>query len=187
LRVLERKEVRRVGSNQYVPADCRVIAATSRSLRADVNARKFRADLFYRLAVVQVRLPPLRERLEDLPQLVDAFSGELGSDILRSPELLGHLDRHSWPGNVRELRNYLERCVALGEVAPLAPAEAPGDPSIDPQQPIRTQREQWIRHFERRYLEELLRVHDGNVSAAARGAGMDRPSFYRLLWKHGLR
>ena len=188
LRALESKEVRRVGANQYIPVDCRVIAATCRSLRADVNVQKFRADLFYRIAVVQVRLPPLRERLDDLPQLVEAFAADLGSDLLRAPELLAHLQRHSWPGNVRELRNYLERCVALGEVAPLAAESAPRtEPSVDPQKPLRQQREQWITQFERRYLEELLALHDGNVSAAARGAGMDRPSFYRLLWKHGLR
>src|SRR5262249_26549255 len=119
LRVLERREVKRVGGNRYRPVDVRVIAATNRSLRAEVNEKRFRSDLYYRPAALEIRLPPLRERAEDLPLLVETLLVRLGASELpdaawlRTPEHLADLARHAWPGNVRELRNYLERCVAL--------------------------------------------------------------------------
>jgi len=198
LRALERKEVKRVGSNRWISVDCRVIAATSRSLRVEVNERRFRSDLYYRLAVVEVRTPSLRERPEDLPVLVEHFLSQVGvrdhgeAARLRTPEQRAHLERHGWPGNVRELRNYVERCVALGELPPLPrdgddAGPGHGVPRIDTSVPLRTAREHWLEHFERRYLEEVLESCGGNVSAAARRAGMDRPSFYRLLWRTGLR
>ncbi len=193
LRVLERKEIKRVGANRYQPVDCRLIAATSRNLRAEVNERRFRADLYYRLAVVPVRTPALRDRREDLGLLVEHFLGQLGAAegpeaaTLRGPDLRAHLERHAWPGNVRELRNYVERCVALGEVATVATEATPdSDATIDVAQPLRVARDRCLRRFERQYLEELLRT-ERNISAAARHAGVDRPSFYRLLWRHGLR
>jgi DNA-binding NtrC family response regulator len=192
LRVLERKMVKRVGANTYQPVDVRIIAATSRNLRAEVNERRFRADLYYRLAVVPVQAPPLRERREDVPLLVAHFRDQLGAgDVpaLTSPDFIAHLARHAWPGNVRELRNFIERCVALGEVS--APA-ASGDLQVDAAagvdlSPLRLARDRCLRRFERAYLVEMLRVCDDNVSEAARRAGVDRPSFYRLLWRHGLR
>jgi two-component system, NtrC family, response regulator GlrR len=197
LRVLERRDVKRVGSNRYAPVNVRVVAATNRNLRAEVNAKRFRSDLFYRLAVVQIRLPPLRERVEDLPALVEHLLATLGmadrpeAAPLRTPEFLADLARHDWPGNVRELRNYVERCLALHEQAPLGAdaldGDAPGGGTVDVTRPLRLARESWVRHFEKRYLEELLRRHDGNVSAAARAAAVDRIYFYRLLWKYGIR
>src|SRR6185312_11939410 len=111
-------EVRRVGTNNHVPVNVRLVAATNRSLRDQVAASKFRSDLYYRLAVVEVKLPPLRERLSDLPLLVDhivrgfgAVDAAAGARV-RTPDFLEALGRHTWPGNIRELRNYLERCVA---------------------------------------------------------------------------
>jgi two-component system, NtrC family, response regulator GlrR len=204
LRVLERREVRRIGRNQPQPIDVRVVAATNRDLREEVNARRFRSDLYYRLAVVEVRLPPLRERVEDLPLLVDHLLGELGAagrseaEALRTPAARAELARHPWPGNVRELRNYLERCLVLAERVPPAPASAAttadgaassaaAPAGVGADRPLRDARETWSREFERRYLEELLARHDGNVSQAARGAGVDRKYLYRLLWRHGLR
>jgi transcriptional regulator with PAS, ATPase and Fis domain len=198
LRVLERREVRRIGTNHYVPVNVRVVAATSRALRDQVNERKFRLDLYYRLAVVEVKLPPLRERLGDLPLLVDhilqGFGGvpEETARAVRSPEFLARLAEHDWPGNIRELRNYLERSVALGQ---LDPPRATSEISIPPSpesavsngRPLREAREAWVNAFEKRYLEELMRVSDNRVSVAARAAGVDRIYFYRLLWKHGLR
>src|SRR6476661_914091 len=124
LRVLERREVRRVGTNNHVPVNVRLIAATNRSLREQVAAHKFRSDLYYRLAVVEVKLPPLRERLPDLPALVEHIVRNLGTtdeqalEAVRSTGFLGALAEHTWPGNIRELRNYLERCVALHDFAP---------------------------------------------------------------------
>ena len=194
LRALERREVKRVGSNRYLPVDLRVVAASNRSLCAEVNARRFRSDLYYRLAVVTVRLPPLRERQDDLPLLVDCLLEGLGAasrpeaDGLRTPRFIAELARHHWPGNTRELRNYLERCLALRQQAPL-----PDDGSVrnvdtvNLLQPLKVAREAWNRSFERRYLEGVLGRHGGNISAAAREAGVDRMYFYRLLWRHGLR
>ena len=199
LRVLERREVRRVGTNNHLPVNVRLIAATNRSLREQVGASKFRSDLYYRLAVVEVKLPPLRERLADLPALVEHIVRNLGTvdddaqATVRSPGFLGALAEHSWPGNIRELRNYLERCLALHDFAPprgtggqAAPIPGP-ESAVNIGQPLREAREAWVSTFERRYLEELLRQHENRVSAAARAAGVDRIYFYRLLWKHGLR
>jgi two-component system response regulator GlrR len=196
LRVLERREVRRVGTNNHVPVNVRLIAATNRSLREQVAAHKFRSDLFYRLAVVEVKLPPLRERLPDLPLLVEHIVRNLGTidaqtvEVVKSIEFLSALARHNWPGNIRELRNYLERCVALRDyAAPKATDTISASPesAVNIGQPLREAREGWVSSFEKRYLEELLRVHENRVSAAARAAGVDRIYFYRLLWKHGLR
>jgi len=194
LRALERREVKRVGSNRYEPVDVRVVAATNRNLRAEVNARKFRSDLYYRLAVLEIRLPPLRERTADLQLLVEHVLTNLRATerpeaaSLRTQRFLTDLARHSWPGNIRELRNYVERCLALHEQTPLTPAaEDPGPPVIDENEPFRVARERWTRTFERRYLERILRSQRDNVTAAARAAGVDRISFYRLLWRHGLR
>ena len=103
---------------------------------------------------------------------------------LRSGDLLPELMRHAWPGNVRELRNYIEACIVRQEVATTAPSDAP---TIDVTQPLRVVREQWTRHVERRYLEQLLLVHNNNVSAAARAAGIDRVHLHRLLSRVGLR
>jgi DNA-binding NtrC family response regulator len=197
LRVLERREVRRVGTNNYVPVNVRLIAATNRSLRDQVAAAKFRSDLYYRLAVVEVKLPPLRERVSDLPLLVEHVTRNLGpiddqtATVIRSDEFLAALVHHSWPGNIRELRNYLERCVALRDFSPpqsFVTATSPSpEAAVNVGQPLREAREGWVSSFEKRYLEELLRVHENRVSAAARAAGVDRIYFYRLLWKHGLR
>jgi len=179
----------------------RVIAATNRALREQVAASKFRSDLYYRLAVVEVKLPPLRERLADLPLLVEHVVKHLGpldeqaALVLRSPSFLQQIAQHAWPGNIRELRNYLERCVALGDYSAPSGGTGSGPDSLLPSpesavtlgQPLREAREAWVSSFERRYLEELLRVHENRVSVAARAAAVDRIYFYRLLWKHGLR
>jgi two-component system, NtrC family, response regulator GlrR len=199
LRVLERRQVKRVGSTNYAKIDVRVIAATNKSLRAEVQARRFRSDLYYRLAVVQVKLPPLRERLADIPILVGHVLDSLGVDrstaaTLQSPEFLDRVTRYGWPGNVRQLRNYIERSVALGDAnLPPNPDTTPPETAepepnaIDIRQPLKLAREQCISNFERRYLEALLIQHNNNVTAAARAAEIDRIHFYRLLWKHGLR
>ncbi|HET9624475.1 MAG TPA: sigma 54-interacting transcriptional regulator [Kofleriaceae bacterium] len=190
LRALERREIQRIGSTQRVAVDVRIIAATNRNLRQEVNARRFRPDLYFRLAVLVVSLPPLRDRAADLPLIVDSLLDALApadsamARSLRSGELLPELLRHAWPGNVRELRNYVEACLVGHEPSAREP---PGEPAIDPTQPLRDVRERWVRHIERRYLEQLLVLHGNNVSAAARAAGIDRVHFHRLLAKVGLR
>jgi DNA-binding NtrC family response regulator len=194
LRALERREVKRVGAARHRRVDVRIVAATHRDLRAEVNARTFRSDLFYRLAVLDVRVPPLRERREDIPLLVEHFlttlaaADEEAAALLRSAGFQDELRHHSWPGNVRELRNYLERCLALHEHAPLVsePA-AETDAPIDLSRPLREVREAAARRVEHRYVVEVLRRHDGNVTAAARAAGVDRIHFYRILARQGLR
>ena len=197
LRLLERREVQRVGESRPVPVDVRVIAATSRNLRREVNAGRFRSDLYYRLAVIEIVMPPLRERLEDLPLLVESLlhrSGEANSPqagALRGPDFVSRLGRHDWPGNVRELRNYVESCLALADHAPppgdtAGPSHAAG-PTVDISLPLKSARERWVRWFERRYLEGLLGAHGDNVSAAARAAEVDRVYFHRLLRRVGLR
>jgi len=184
LRAIEERRIKPVGSNDWRPVDVRIVAATNRELRALVNSGRFRPDLYYRLAVLSVRLPPLRERTEDLPLLARAMLAQLGveeaqqTSLLTGP-LLVRLAAHEWPGNVRELRNHLERYVVLGETGD-APTALP---AIDMSAPYRAARDA----FERRYLSELLARHAGNVRAAAETAGLDRVSLYRLLWRHGLR
>jgi len=190
LRAIERREIQRIGSAQRIPTDVRIIAATNRNLRQEVNARRFRSDLYFRLAVLVVTLPPLRDRAPDLPLLVagildDLRAGESAmAAALRGGELLPELLRHGWPGNVRELRNYIEACLVRQDRA--APPST-DEPAIDVGLPLREVRERWLRHVERRYLEQLLVLHGNNVSAAARAAGIDRVHFYRLLWRHGLK
>src|SRR5262249_18512433 len=149
-----------------------------------------RSDLYYRLAVLEVRLPPLRERHEDLPLLVKSILDRLGASarpeaaLVRTEEFLASLGRHAWPGNIRQLRNYVERCLAMREPPPVVPVAPPiGARGPDVSLPLRAAKEA----LERAYLVEILRRHDDNVSAAARAAGVDRIHFYRLLWRHGLR
>jgi two-component system, NtrC family, response regulator GlrR len=200
LRVLERKEIKRVGAAKHHKVDVRVIAATNRRLHAEVNDQRFRSDLYYRLAVLEIRLPPLRERPEDLPLLVDHLLEQLGDDgpqvtRMREPDFLQELARHAWPGNVRELRNFLERCVALGET--LSPSAGPGpEPRaaaggaaepVDLSLPLKQARDRHQRAFEERYVRALMEAHGGNITAAARAAGVDRITLYRLLWRFGMR
>jgi DNA-binding NtrC family response regulator len=192
LRALERRETKRLGTTQPIQVDLRFIAATHRDLRAEVNAKRFRADLYYRLAVVEVRLPPLRERLDDLPLLVRHLStrldpsGRLGAARFFDDTFLADLAAHAWPGNVRELRNFLERALVLGD-AMIAPKTGDDASRVDATLPLRLARERWNDAFERAYLIEILAAHSGNVTAAAEAAGMHRTHFHRLLSKHGVR
>ncbi|MGN6110278.1 MAG: sigma 54-interacting transcriptional regulator [Kofleriaceae bacterium] len=192
LRAIDRREIQRIGSAQRIPVDVRIVAATNRNLKAEVNARRFRSDLYFRIAVLVVTMPPLRERTSDIPMLVEAILDELGdrespmARALRGGELLPELLRHAWPGNVRELRNYIEACIVRQESA-LAAATPSAAPTIDVTQPLRAVRDRWMRHVERLYLEQLLAAHGNNVSAAARAAGVDRVHLHRLLSRAGLR
>jgi two-component system, NtrC family, response regulator GlrR len=196
LRVLERREIRRLGSNAYRPVDVRVIAATHRDLRAGVNGETFRSDLYYRLAVLRVALPPLRARPGDIPALARHLVQQLGApaetmDRLLEPAFLGSLARAAWPGNVRELRNYLERSMVFDQPAPLADAsaviDAPPPRPLDLAVPYGVARARLLADFERAYAEALLQAHGGNLSAAARAGGVDRVHLWRLANRHGLK
>jgi len=196
LRVLEAREVKRVGTNAYLPVDVRIIAATNHDLRADVNGGRFRSDLYYRLAVVKIAVPPLRQRPEDIPAIVEKMVAALGVDArvrdsLKDPEFLAQLRAAAWPGNMRELRNHLERCAALQEV--LEPGlESEGIPdesplTFDHQVPYPEARRRAVDAFERRYVKGLLEFHKGKVSEAAESAKIDRVHLYRLIKRHHLK
>ncbi|GAB5543546.1 MAG: sigma 54-interacting transcriptional regulator [Sandaracinaceae bacterium] len=210
LRALETRAFRRVGGNQSTAVDIRVIAASKRNLKMEVERGKFREDLYFRLAVVPVELPPLRERLDDIPLLVGTLlariaegdaTGSTPTDI--SPETLDALRAHDWPGNIRELRNVLERAAYLSRAAghdevslgfvPLAGAAQPNvtkeirlAPDFEPGKSYRDTKSEWEALFEKQYVGWLLDQSDGNISAAARAADMDRKYLHKLARKHGL-
>jgi len=194
LRVLEKREVRRVGESTARRVDVRVIAATNRDLAAEVNRGAFREDLYFRLAVVQVELPPLRARREDIPTLVRHFVEQLvpGSPP-PSRQLLDRLAAKAWPGNVRELRNAVERTLALHGVS--APGEDPARISAVPGEllpsllelPYKEGFDRWVAHYERNYVQHALRLSGGSVSEAARRSGVTRRHIQRLMKRHGLR
>ena len=194
LRVLEARTVRRVGSNRHLPIDVRVIAATNRDLRAEVNAGRFRADLYYRLAVIKIVMPPLRQRPADLAELCRRIFTSLGASpeqadrLLSAPHLV-RLEQGAWPGNVRELRNYLERCLVFDDAPPLSvdmSGKGSGSP-VNPRLPFAEARQLSIDGFERDYVAALLGLHEGNVREAASAAGINRVYLYRLARKHGIR
>jgi len=190
LRAIEAREIRRVGETKARKVNVRVIAATNRDLEREVNKGRFREDLYFRLAVVSVRVPPLRERIEDLPILIRRFlagcSVTDNSDLF-SPRVLAELSTHDWPGNVRELRNYVERAIVLREpvFAPQRSLFAPG--AVDTRLPFKLAKDAVVDAFERNYVTALLEEAAGNVSKAARHGGMDRMYLHRLIQKHGLR
>jgi DNA-binding NtrC family response regulator len=192
LGVLERRRFRRVGGSQEIELDARVIAATNRDLRAEVNNNRFRHDLYHRLAVVVLRLPPLRERREDIMPLVEHFARELGAtealEHVFGAETLARWVRHPWPGNVRELRNAVEAALVVGPHAYTDHAlESPSTTTGGPLPPYKDARASIVRDFERDYLTRLLADANGNVSQAARAAKMDRSHLIDLLHRHGLK
>jgi DNA-binding NtrC family response regulator len=191
LRALEGREIRRVGETRARKVDVRVVAATNRLLDREVNHGRFREDLYFRLSVVTVRVPPLRERIEDLELLVPAILEGLGaraSAHLFGPEIFAEMRRHDWPGNVRELRNFVERAVVLQGARIDAPAALHDGPAaIDLERSFRDGKEDVIAAHERRYLDALLTWAGGNVTKAARKARIDRMSLYRLMQRHGVK
>ena len=201
LRVLEAQTVQPVGADRPVGVDTRVVAATHRDLSRMVAAKEFRFDLFYRLAVVHVALPPLRERLEDLPHLIATFYRHRGAET--GPidgDNLERMRRHAWPGNVRELRNVLERAWALSGPAGAQAAKFRDlrlwlDPNaaqpqlsevVDTALPFKEAKERWNDHFERRYVAMVFTTNASNVTRAAEHAGLSRRHFRELLYKHGI-
>jgi DNA-binding NtrC family response regulator len=180
LRVLEARTVRRIGSNQQRPVDVRVISASHRDLRREVNQKRFRADLFYRLNVLRIAVPSLRERTGDIELLASHFWRTFRSDA--PPEaLLRHLASHHWPGNVRELRNAVERAAVLGW-KPQQPASAVL-PVLSTYQQAK-QRALW--DWERTWVEQLLSANSFNLSRSARVAKMGRTNLRELARKHGI-
>ncbi len=196
LRVLETFEVRRVGANTSRQVDVRVVAATNRSLARSINLGTFRDDLYYRLAVVEIELPPLRARPEDIPLLAEVFYRRYaGENEKPPPELLASLSSRAWPGNVRELRNFIERSVSLGYSSSSPPAtaprraeaEAPAEALVPVHLPLKDARAAWTEQFELLYVRALLAKTGGNVTRAAELAGINRRSLQRLIASLGIR
>jgi DNA-binding NtrC family response regulator len=194
LRVLDKKAVRRVGANIYDKVDVRIVAATNRDLRTHIAAKQFREDLYYRLAVIRVTLPALRERGGDIPFLVEHFVREFGGgrNIGLNPDAMSRLQRHTWPGNVRELRNTLERACVLSKGDTLnlddafsAETQAPSV-GFRTDLPFKEAKGQLVERFEREYIVDLMKRHKLNLSAAAREAQIDRKHLRELLRKYGM-
>jgi transcriptional regulator with PAS, ATPase and Fis domain len=206
LRALQERRIRRVGGTKEIEVDIRIVSATNRDLRALANAGKFREDLFYRVNVIDIALPPLRERSGDVELLATCFVrtyGERSQAKVRGfePEALMALESYSWPGNVRELQNVIERACALAEGEMITLGELPqhlrtpatvlskGTASTEPavRLTLKEAKERWIGQLEAAYVTDLLKREGGNVSEAARKAGVDRKTLHRLLNKHALR
>jgi len=197
LRALQEREISRVGAERAERVDVRVVAATNRDLEDLVKEGRFRDDLYYRLNVIPLRLPPLRERPGDVPALVDhfvsSFAERLGRAVpLPPPEVLAAACGYAWPGNVRELRNLCERAALMGwdAVAPLLgrPSETP--PALAaPEEfslPLLDARARLVERFEREYLTRLLRQHKGKVGEVARAAGIAERNLYEKMKAYGL-
>jgi two-component system response regulator HydG len=206
LRVLQEGEIKRVGSAEAIRVDVRVIAATHRDLPKLVKGGKFREDLFYRLNVINVPLPPLRERVEDIPLLAHHFlrryTERLGKKVRAvAPEAIDLCSGYRWPGNVRELENAIERAVVLCRGDTIVPADLPpavtgrtaplvrevpatGEEATWLSLSYAAAKEQALRRFEKGYVDALMKACDNNISAAARKAGMDRSNFKRVLRKY---
>jgi DNA-binding NtrC family response regulator len=191
LRVLETREVKRVGGNRMARVDIRLVAATHRDLPAEVRSGRFREDLYFRLAVVSLELPPLRDRPGDIPLLADHFLRTLGAELglgpppPLSPEALARLRTHSWPGNVRELRNALQAALAMGGGRPITPAELvfPGAPASPPPPASGASS---LADVERATIAETLRATGGNRKQAARVLGIAVSTLHEKIKRYGI-
>ncbi|MBK7864898.1 MAG: sigma 54-interacting transcriptional regulator [Archangiaceae bacterium] len=192
LRALEARSIKRVGGNQPHTFNTRVLAATHRDLLAEVRAGRFREDLYHRLAVLKVALPPLRERVEDLPLLIDDCLSQLQmpKDAL-SANTRAMFAGYGWPGNVRELKNAISRAVSLGvglepEASTSAPRPSAPAGAVTSAVPFKDAKDGLVAAFERDYLKHLLEAHQGNITHASKAAGITRVYLQRLLKKHAL-
>ncbi len=193
LRVLEAGTVRRVGEDKHRKVDVRIVAATHRDLEKEVEANRFRRDLYYRLAVVPVTVPPLRDRLDDIPMLAQHFVKGMGRGEFELPRaLMARFSAYHWPGNVRELRNLVERALAGADVEPL-PQESSTARSLASNTesitdlPFKEAKERLVDSFTKEYLVALLEKCGGNISQMAREAGIARNYVHRLVTKYGLK
>jgi transcriptional regulator with PAS, ATPase and Fis domain len=193
LRVLEKRELRRLGSTRTIAIDVRLISATNRNLRAEVKRQTFREDLYFRVAGARVYIPPIRERMDDVPLLVEHFlaASEPARTLSNVPEQLWDAFRsHRWPGNVRELRNAVQRMLITPERV-FEPEPEPSSfaaPSLAETNlpPLRLARREAVEFFEQRYLKTLLARADGNVTRAAALAQVSRQAIHLLMTKHGV-
>ncbi len=211
LRAIQEHQVRRVGGTGFINVDARIVSATNRDLRESIRKGQFREELYYRVNVIAIDLPPLRDRAGDIPLLAQTFLKKYGAGRIGAFETdaLGALEAYPWPGNVRELQNVIERACALADGASVRRRDLPeyvvrgespvgrtGEPAGLPagadlsdgvDLPLREAKERWMKVLEGAYLRGLLDRHGGNVSAAAKAAGIDRKTFHRLVTKHQVR
>lgn len=197
LRAIERGEIRRVGGDRWLFVDARIVAATRRNLDHEVEAGRFRDDLFHRLAVARVELPPLRTRRTDIPLLVESFWRQFGGDAAGPPsDVLARWMDDPWPGNVRELRNAVARLISLGDVPVSAPASTRSSMPVAPVQdvgarviteglPFPRARDAVLEDFEQRFVAHLLDQHGGDVARAAAASGIGRRYFQKLRARTG--
>ncbi len=192
LRALDTRSVCRVGATSYEKFDVRVVAATNRDLRAEVAKKQFREDLYYRLAVIRMNVPPLAERGRDIPLLLEHFRNQFAPHLAIRSEDMARLVSYRWPGNVRELRNVMERACVLGRDGHIGLDDAFGDTSapagltIRRDLPFKDAKHQVVEAFERDYINDLMERHHGNLSAAAREAQIDRKHLRELLRKYSV-
>ncbi|MGH9765826.1 MAG: sigma 54-interacting transcriptional regulator, partial [Blastocatellia bacterium] len=191
LRVLQEKEYRSLGSTRIRKVDVRFVAATNVDTETAVESGRLRRDIYYRLNVIPLRLPPLREREGDAPLLADHFlkryAAEFGKpNLTLSSEAAKRLVSYDWPGNVRELENLIERSVALssGKVIRASDLDLPSAERKHYAGSFRAAKERFIEQFECDYIRELLRAHQGNVTKAAQAAEKNRRAFWELMRKH---
>jgi DNA-binding NtrC family response regulator len=209
LRTLQERQLRRVGGTAQIDVDVRLVSATNRDLRELAGRGQFREELYYRVNVIAIQLPPLRERAGDVKLLAFAFLKRYGGQRVTGFDdaALEALEAYAWPGNVRELQNVIERACALadgdrvtrrdlpdylshgGSAARAAAVPSSAGPTLPPSGdlPLKDAKEQWMRTLEGSYLRDLLERHGGNVSAAAKAAGIDRKTFHRLINKYQIR
>jgi two-component system, NtrC family, response regulator AtoC len=197
LRALQEQVVEPVGGTSSVRVDVRVIAATNKDLPTEIRAGRFREDLYFRLNVIPIFVPPLRDRDQDIPLLAEHFMAEFAREYGRRPKRLdpgaaAGLRSYRWPGNVRELRNVCERAVLMGwtAVAPiLGPSPQAGVAAtalVDISRPLLEARQELVERFERDYLTRLLREHRGRVGEVARAAGIAERNLYEKMKQYGL-
>jgi DNA-binding NtrC family response regulator len=193
LRAIEDRTCKRIGDGRRISLDVRIVAATHRDLRQEINGSRFRADLFYRLAVLRVRVPALRERREDIPLLVRHLHGQLAGGEVLPDDLVTALARQDWPGNVRELRSAVQRAVVLGDASgwrdpgAARAMQPPAGESIDLSITYGESKERAVSQWEQDYVHRLLERFGGNLRRAARAVGMSRNYLRKLAVRHGLR
>jgi two-component system response regulator GlrR len=192
LRFIQDKEYRPLGSTKTRKADVRIISATNSILEDTIREGKFRSDLFFRLNIIPLRLPSLRERREDIPLLIDHFLNKYASEFDRkvvglSPKAMHSLMNHDWPGNVRELEYIIERAIALSDQPVIDSVDVGPAPDIEScEQSFQAAKAKVVRDFEKTYIQSLLVAHSGNITRAAAVAHKNRRAFWQLIRKHGI-
>ncbi len=198
LRVLQNRRVTRIGDSKEIPVDVRVICATNKDLRSEIENGNFREDLYYRLNVISINIPPLRDRLEDIPHLVKHFLGQLArrnENVLSilEPEIIDKLKRYDWPGNVRELQNVVERLVCTASQSLVSSSDLPPEIissecfyareelQVSPVTMYKQKRKQMLAEEESRQIIDLLQKHQGNITRVAEETGFSRMTIYRKM------